>query len=222
MSEQIRGFLCELTSKIGWDGVTALGTAALAILGILTALYAKRQLEDFRKESRIKHLIDLVDQFEREPLAGYRKSLGQVRAPQGILQPLDVDDPPPALYDVINFFEHMGYLLAGNYLELDGVFVEFHYWILHVWADARELVKNEQSEDPVYYEYFERMEKHMEEYERKRKGRFVLPSTTDIEDFYAQEAHLTSGSPIPRQKRSIRRKRSGKPPSPANSGSSSV
>lgn len=212
--------VCDLLHFIGWDGATAIGTAALALLGFGTVLYAKRQLQDFRKESRIKHLIDLVDQFEREPLAGYRKSLGEARAPGGKLRPLDVDDPPPAIYDVINFFEHMGYLLAGNYLELDGVFVEFHYWILHVWADARELVNDEQSGDPVYYEYFEKMEKQMEDYERKRKGNFVPPSTTDIEAFYTQEAHLTSGSPIPRQKRSTRRKSTGRAPGPANSDNS--
>ena len=170
--------------------------------------YAKGQLEDFRKrkESRIKHLIDLVDQFEREPLATYRRNLGLLRAPGGKLQTLDLDSPPSELYDIINFFEHMGYLLEGNYLDPEGVFVEFHYWILHVWADAHALVKEERSDDPVYYEHFEKMEHRMEEYERKRKAKFELPSPTDIEDFYAQEAHLTSGSPIPRQKRLKHRK----------------
>jgi hypothetical protein len=204
----------ELACWIGWDGVTAFGTVVLAVLGIVTALYAKRQLEDFRKESRIKHLIDLVDQFEREPLATHRRNLGLLRAPGGKLQTLDLDNPPPELYDVINFFEHMGYLLGGNYLELEGVFVEFHYWVLHVWTDARELVKQERSEDPVYYEHFEKMEQQMENCERERKSNFELPSSTDIEDFYAQEARLTSGSPIPRQKRLKRSKSSGGPSDP--------
>jgi hypothetical protein len=199
----------ELACLIGWDGATAIGTMVLALLGIMTVAYAKRQLEDFREESRIKHLIDLVDQFEREPLATYRRSLGATRAPGGKLQTLDLNNPPPELYDVMNFFEHMGYLLDGKYLDLEGVFVEFHYWILHVWTDARELIKNEQSEDPVYYQHFEKMERYMEEYERKGKGKFDLPSATDIEDFYAQEAHLAIGSPIPRQRRLKRREISG-------------
>jgi hypothetical protein len=46
----------ELARLIGWDGATAIGTAVLALLGIGTVWYAKRQLQDFRKESRIKHL----------------------------------------------------------------------------------------------------------------------------------------------------------------------
>jgi hypothetical protein len=199
----------QLAHLIGWDGATAIGTLVLALLAYLTVRYAKRQLEDFRKESRIKHLIDLVDQFEREPMAASRRGLGASRAPGGKLQDLDLENPPPELYDVINFFEHMGYLLGGKYLELEGVFVEFHYWILHVWTDARELIKMEQSEDQVYYEHFEKMERQMEEYERQRKGTFALPSVVDIKDFYVQEAHLRSGSPIPRQKRSDLRKVSG-------------
>jgi hypothetical protein len=210
----------ELARLIGWDGATAIGTAVLALLGIGTVWYAKRQLQDFRKESRIKHLIDLVDQFERDPLATHRRNLGIARAPGGKLQTLDLENPPPGLYDVINFFEHMGYLLNGDYLDLEGVFVEFHYWILHIWADTRELVRQERSEDPVYYEHFEKMEQQMEQLERERKSNFELPSATDVEDFYAEEARLPSGSPIPRQKRLKRRKRSGTPSDPTAANSS--
>jgi hypothetical protein len=114
----------------------------------------------------------------------------------------------------------MGYLLNGDYLDLEGVFVEFHYWILHIWADTRELVRQERSEDPVYYEHFEKMEQQMEQLERERKSNFELPSATDVEDFYAEEARLPSGSPIPRQKRLKRRKRSGTPSDPTAANSS--
>jgi hypothetical protein len=76
----------QLGHLIGWDGATAIGTLVLALLAYLTVRYAKRQLEDFRKESRIKHLIDLVDQFEREPMAASRRGLGACRAPGGKFQ----------------------------------------------------------------------------------------------------------------------------------------
>jgi hypothetical protein len=186
---------------IGWDGVTAIGTWVLAVIGGLTAWYAAGQLADFRKESRIKHLIDLVDQFEREPLATYRRQLGAARTLSGVLQPLDLDSPPPDLHNIMNFFEHMGYLLEGKYLDLESVSVEFHYWILHVWADARDLIKKEQADDPIYYEHFEKMVKRLQEYDRPRTGKLGLPSKDDIEDFYVEEALLPSGSPIPRQRR---------------------
>jgi hypothetical protein len=46
--------------------------------------------------------------------------------------------------------------MAG-YLNLEDVSVEFHYWILHVWADARKLIKSEQAENAIYYEFLEKM-----------------------------------------------------------------
>ena len=75
--------------------------------------------------------------------------------------PLDLNNPPPELHDVMNFFEHMGYLLEGKYLNLEDVSVEFHYWILHVWSDAKKLIKSEQAENTIYYEFFEKMVTHL-------------------------------------------------------------
>jgi hypothetical protein len=186
---------------IGWEGLAAIGTWVLAVIGGFAAWYAARQLKDFRKESRIKHLIELVDQFEGEPLATYRRKLGSARTLNGVLQPLDPLETPLGLHEIMNFFEHMGYLLAGNYIDLDGVSVEFHYWILHVWADARSVIKIEQMDEPIYYEHFEKMVKRLQEYDRPRTGKLELPTKEDIEDFYAEEALLPSGSPIPRQRR---------------------
>jgi hypothetical protein len=138
---------------IGWDGLTAISTFALAATGLLTALYVRRQLEDFRREAKIKHLIDLVEQFEREPLATYRRQLAMKRFSSDTLAALNLDEPPDELHDVLNFFEHMGYLLDGGYIELQAVSTEFHFWIFNIWADAKDLVKYEQADDSVYYLY---------------------------------------------------------------------
>ncbi len=61
---------------------------------------------------------------------------------------------------------HRGYLLEGGYLNIEDVSVEFHYWILHVWADARKLIKSEQAENAIYYEFFEKMVNRLLEYDR--------------------------------------------------------
>jgi hypothetical protein len=175
------------------------------VIAFFSARYAKRQLDDFRRESRIAHLIALVDQFEREPMAGTRRTLGAKRAPNGVLLPLDLNNPPPELHDVMNFFEHMGYLLEGGYLNIEDVSVEFHYWVLHVWSDAKKLIKSEQADNAIYYEFFEKMVNKLLQYDRPRTGALQLPTEPEIEDFYAEESHLPVGSPIPRQKRSKRR-----------------
>jgi len=197
-----------ILSALNWDEVTALATVALFLAGIATLLYARNQLNDFRREARVKHLIDLVDQFEREPMATYRRKLGAERVPSGKLQKLDLENTPPGLHDVMNFFEHVGYLLDGKYLDLEGVSVEFHYWILHIWTDARDVIRREQSDDPIYYEYLDKMARRLLDYDRPRTGKLRLPTEEDIEDFYLEEANLPTGSPIPRQRRK-RRERQG-------------
>jgi hypothetical protein len=186
---------------VGWDGLTAIATVALALIGGFAAAYAKGQLQDFRKESRIKHLIELVDQFERDPLASHRRKLGEQRIGNGKLKVLDLNDPPYELHDILNFFEHMGYLLEGDYIDLHGVSIEFHYWIFHVWADAKPLVSYERAETPVYYKHLERMVERLVEVDKQRFGKFEFPSQEDLTDFYMEEARSRAGIPIPRQKR---------------------
>jgi hypothetical protein len=200
----VRQVLPELCS-INWEALTAGGTVALALIALFSAWYAKQQLDDFQKESRIKHLIALVEQFERDPMATHRRTLGAKRTPYGELIPLDLNNPPPELHDVMNFFEHVGYLLEGKYLDLEGVSVEFHYWILHVWSDAKKLIKSEQADNAIYYEFFEKMVADLLKYDRPGTGTLQMPSEADIADFYVEESHLLVGSPIPRQKRSKRR-----------------
>jgi hypothetical protein len=198
--------LLHIICKIGWEGLTAISTVALVIIGGLAVGYAKGQLDDFRRESRVKHLIELVTQFEQNPLAEQRRELGRQRTSGNQLKALDVNDPPYELHDILNFFEHMGYLLEENYLDLQGVSTEFHYWIFHIWADAQELVKYEQSQDSIYYRHFRKMVERLAEEEKRRLGKFEFPPQEDVVDFYRDEAHLAAGSPIPRQRRRKPRK----------------
>ena len=78
---------------------------------------------------------------------------------------------------MLNFFEHVGFLLDGNYLSLEGVFIEFHYWILHVWADAEKLIKSEQAESAQYYEFLERMVKCLSALDRPGNRHSANPDT---------------------------------------------
>jgi hypothetical protein len=188
---------------IGWDGLTALATAALATIGYRAATYARTQIDEFRREAKVGHLIELVNEFEREPMSGWRKRLAVDRLKNGRLRPLDIENPPTALHTVMNFFEHMGILLEGGYLELGGVSSEFHYWIFRIWADGSSVIAHEQRETPVYYQSFEKMKSRLEEFELSQGRAIEAPSSEEIESFYREEADLPSGTPLAR--RSTRR-----------------
>jgi hypothetical protein len=82
--------------------------------------------------------------FEHEPMATRRRVWGASGTP-------GFEYPPPELHDVMNFFEHMGHLPEGKYLNLEDVSVEFHYRILHIWADAKKRIKSEQAENSLHY-----------------------------------------------------------------------
>ena len=73
-----------------------------------------------------------------------------------------------------------------------------------MWADAKKLIKSEQAENPIYYEFFEKMVNRLLEYDRPRTGTLQLPTEPEIEEIYAEESHLPIGSPMSRQKRSKR------------------
>jgi len=194
-------YLWHFALRIGWDGLTAISTFLLAIIAGLSAWYAKTQIGDFRREARVKHLNDLVEQFERSPLAEKRIALGKQRTSSDrTLLTLDPAKPPHELHDILNFFEHVGLLLDGDYLDLGGVFIEFHYWIFRFWADAKKVVYYEQSESAVYYVYLQKMVKRLEEEAEKHLGSFEAPSENQIRDFYLEEADAPIGRPIPRQR----------------------
>jgi hypothetical protein len=183
------------------DALTALGTSVLALVGIISVVYVIVQFGDFRRESKIKHLNDLASQFENLPMADYRKKLGAARPPNGFLQSLKLNSPPAEIHDVLNFFEHMGHLLAGRYLDFDGVVVEFHYWVLRLWIDTKDLIAKEQAEYAIYYVYFQEMARRMLEYKRSGTGKLPVPTQDDLADFYFEESDLKPGSPIPRRRR---------------------
>jgi len=134
-------------------------------------------------------------------MVGYRNNLGLLRAPDGKLQPLNLNDPPAELHFVLNFFEHMGYLLERGYLRVEDVLVEFHFWILNLSAVAHKLIKSEQADNPIYYKYFEKMADQL----RDPRWKLPPPTSDEIEGFYTEESHAKPGSPIPRQSRKPRR-----------------
>jgi hypothetical protein len=186
----------------GWTAIEALASAGTFAVAVVALFYAKSQLDTVQRENRLTHLIELVNEFEHDPLADTRKRLANERLDSARrLKLLDPLNTPLSLHPILNFFEHMGYLLRDNYIDLDGVSIEFHYWIFRIWADAERVIKYEQVDAAIYYECFESMVRRLKEYERS-KGRVLdVIDEQELEDFYIEEAELPKGSPIPRVSR---------------------
>ena len=186
---------------MSWDAITAISTGALAIIAFAALIYAKKQLDAFHQENQISHLIDLVNQFSAEPTVTLRKQLASARLDGSFhltIKNLDPQKPPYQLHEILNFFEHMGYLLDGNYITLEGVSTEFHYWIFRLWDDAKPLIDLDRRENPVYY-------KHLTKMVERLRGSEAAKSIPDAElvYFYREEAQISPGRPIMRRPRPV-------------------
>ena len=194
------GHFSNYVCRIDWNMVTALSSVALAGIALATLVLASTQLKEFLRDARIKRLIDLVSEFERPPYADYRRELASSRVDdQQRLRQLDSVSPPFELYEILNFFEHIGYLWARDYLRSDGLFYEFHYWIFHIYADALTVVKHEQEQSPIYYKYLARLHKRLVQFQTDKGQPFRSPTTEEIISFYQQESRLLAGSQLPRK-----------------------
>jgi uncharacterized protein YktA (UPF0223 family) len=130
-------------------------------------------------------------------MVDFRKSLADKRldAKHKILLPLDPDNVPYEMSDVLDFFEHIGLLEKRGYLDKNDVWDEFSDFMFPLYADARPYIDSEQKKDRAEYANFTQLMKEMEQIEAEKEGGTVKPqSQEDIRDFYIGEAEDQPGA----------------------------
>jgi hypothetical protein len=179
------------------SAVTAFSTFLLFAAGAGALIFANRQIQESREQSKIQHLVEVVQQFDQSPMVDFRKSLADKRldAKHKILLPLDPDNVPYEMSDVLDFFEHMGLLEKRGYLDKNDVWDEFSDFMFPLYADARPYIDSEQKKDRAEYANFTQLMKEMEQIEAEKEGGTVKPqSQEDIRDFYIGEAEDQPGA----------------------------
>ena len=102
------------------DWWTAIFSGILAVTAVAALWYARDQIKETREESeveikearqqaQIQHLLTLVNEFDQEPMATYRRGFAQKRLSHK-------DDDPIELYRILDFFETVGLLVNRGYL----------------------------------------------------------------------------------------------------------
>ena len=123
-------------------------------------------------------------------MVDFRKSLADKRldAKHKILLPLDPDNAPYEMSDVLGFYEHMSLLEKRGYLDKYDVWDEFSDLMFPIYADARPYIDSRQKQDKEEYAGFTRLMKEMSQIEAEKEGGTVKPqSQEDIRDFYISE-----------------------------------
>jgi hypothetical protein len=149
------------------------------------------QIEEARKEDQVQHLLVLVNEFDQEPMATYRKSLANKRLNTK-------NDDPLELYRVLDFFETVGRLVDRGYLNEEDVWSEFGYWVLNLNADSdmRANVEYEEKQNPNEYAVYLKLVARLQRIDAARGGNLANLSRNDILAFYREEAEIVGGTPI--------------------------
>jgi hypothetical protein len=195
------------------DWWTAIFSGILAVTAVGALWYARDQIKETREESevqikesrqqaQIQHLITLVNEFDQEPMATYRRGLAQKRLS-------NKDSDPDEFYRVLDFFETVGLLVNRGYLNENDVWEEFGYWTLSINADSklRSDLEDERKDDPTAYANYQNLVERMVRIEAARHGTASHMSQEEVKDFYRDELRIVGGTPIRTHVRSPKQRR---------------
>ena len=184
------------------DWLTAIFTGILAVTAVGALWYARDQIRETREESevqikearqqaQIQHLLALVNEFDQEPMATYRRGLAQKRLK-------GTDSDPMELYRLLDFFETVGVLVNRGYLNEEDVWSEFGHWVLTLNADAEmhANVAYEQKRDPTEYAVYQSLVDRLQRVDAAHHGPASQISKEDVMAFYREELTIVGGTPI--------------------------
>ncbi len=170
-----------------WTGVF---TGIVAVTALVALWVADSQLKENHAEAQVQHLLALTQQFEQEPIATYRRGLAGNR--------LKNEQDPDELYAVLNFFETVGLLVDRGYLSESDVWDTFGYWVFNLNADARDIIEQQQRDDPNAFADFTSLVGRLQRIEAERRGTGARPSKEEVIEFYHEELSAGVGGPIKR------------------------
>jgi hypothetical protein len=182
-----------MLAKITAARLTAFFTGIIAATGAMALTYAHWQLREAHEEAQIQHLLAFDQQYRQEPMISYRKACATKRL-------AGVEDPPEE-DRLLDFFETIGLLVNHGYLNDTDVWETFGIEIMPLYADARDMIEQDQKEDPSVYTNFVSLAQRMESIENEHHGALVKPSKQDIKEFWQDETTITLDQPAPRHPR---------------------
>lgn len=174
------------------DWWTAIFSGIVAVTALVALFYARSQIKEAHDEAQIQHLLTLVNEFDQDPMATYRRGLADKRLNTK-------DDDPYELYRLLDFYETVGRLIDRGYLNEEDVWNEFGYWVLHLNADSemRANVDYEQKQDPNEYAVYLNLVARLQRIDKAHGGKLSNLVHTSKTDFYREELAIVGGTPTP-------------------------
>jgi hypothetical protein len=178
---------------------TAIFTGLLAITTMGTVWYARGLISETRRDTemqlaqahrgeKIQHLLAMVIEFDKDPMATYRRNLAKKRLAGKPNDPFEIDEE-------VSFFETVDVLIKHGYLDEDDVWNQFRWWVFNLNADAavQARLDYEKKQHPPGNAGFEDLVKRLQRVERKETGNDFHVTPQDGKEFFTEEAELASG-----------------------------
>jgi hypothetical protein len=202
-----------------WERVLAISTAIGALGSLVAVLIAfilanvqiketraalEAQLQEARDQAKVQHLVEETGRFDQPPIALSRVALAKARLDEKhkTLQPLDAENPPTEMWDVLNECDQLGLLTRRGYLDTEDVYRALGYWLLNFYADAEPAVLADRKEYPVSEKDCSWLIEQMKPLDVKYDaGRNLRLSQEDLYWFYEEELHTQVGQLARRTRR---------------------
>jgi hypothetical protein len=148
---------------------------------------AKRQIEAERLFRCVDHLEKQVDIFSSSVYLETRKSLASKRLLEDSLASLDIDDPPEEAYEILNFFEHLAFLVERKHLIEYDVWHSFWYWAEAYYCDFEALIRAELNDDPTAFCDFVKLMEKLKAVQKAEGGSTSKWESDELVEFYRLE-----------------------------------
>jgi len=173
------------------DWWTAIFSGILTVTAVCALWYARYQIEETRqesekqleqshKENQIQHLLELVSEFDRDPMAAYRRQLAQKR--------LRKEEDPYEMYRELDFFETVDVLVERDYLNEKDVWNQFRWWVFNLNADdsVKKGIAYVHRNDPNEYAGFLSLVDRLKRIDKDQHGKDSDPTPQDIMEFWRE------------------------------------
>ena len=198
--------------SVDWTAVQGVATSILVLTSVGAIAYAGLQLRHEREYRSVANLEKQLSFFLSDSFVAARRRLAQSRVDlavdEGKLQSWELDAPPVAVFEVLDFYEHLALLVKKGHLELYDVWHTFYEWAQPVYVDMQALIESPDSMYQDHYQDLQHMMRRMDEIQlrrmhKKKANHWALWTPDRIIDHYRYE--LESGGRPRRSRRAAAR-----------------
>ncbi len=196
-----------------WQMVEALASFGYMVTSVTAIGYAALQLRHEREYRAVTNLEKQLDFFHSDKFREARRRLARERLSEnGQLLALNVEEPPVAAFEVLDFYEHLGLLVKKGHLEIYDVWHTFYERVQPVYADFRVMLEGRTGDWADEYRDLRHIMHGMDRLQqvrlrRRREDHAKLWTDERIGDHYAYELEATSDYVPRRRSRGLSRRR---------------